>query len=71
MYGRKSERVGHAPLRSTHKNKRKKCNLCYRGFYPQTGFDRYCHLCKEENELLRFGDWLPRIDESVITRFSA
>lgn len=47
------------------------CNLCTNEFKLRTVFDRYCVSCKEENELLRFSEWLPEIDAEITERLSA
>ncbi len=47
------------------------CNLCLEEFAPHTVFDRYCATCKEENELLKFSEWLPEIDRAITERLSA
>lgn len=49
----------------------RKCNLCEGTFRPRTPFERYCSLCKETNELLRFVNWLPEADDSVQSRLPA
>lgn len=71
MYGQTSERVWFSPVRSTRKQKCRRCNLCGEEFYLHTLFDRFCIHCKEKNELLRFSNWLPEVDETLVTRFTA
>ena len=51
--------------------KLRRCNLCAKKFTQRTGFDRYCHTCKAENDLLKFSDWLPEVDEAVREKISA
>jgi hypothetical protein len=49
----------------------RKCNLCAHEFQPRTLFERYCHVCREENELFKFGEWLPELDPVITERISA
>lgn len=49
----------------------RRCNLCADEFQPRTVFDRYCRNCKDENELLKFSEWLPELDAALTKRFSA
>jgi hypothetical protein len=49
----------------------RKCNLCEGTFRPRTPFERYCSVCKETNELLRFVHWLPEADDAVQARLPA
>lgn len=51
------KRVGKSPMRSK-KNRRRRCNLCAKLFRDATGFQRFCHSCKEESEVFRFGGWM-------------
>jgi len=69
MYGKVSERIGLSPLRSIKKENRC-CNICGHTFRPRSVFQRYCHHCKEGEELLRFSDWLPEVDDTLIARLS-
>lgn len=63
-------KLGHS--RPTQKvRSHRHCNLCEARFHPKTAFDRYCQHCREENELLRFGDWLPDLDEALTAKVSA
>jgi hypothetical protein len=57
--------------RSKRAAKWRKCNLCADEFHPRTVFDRYCHTCKEENELFKFSEWLPELDSAITERVSA
>jgi hypothetical protein len=54
-----------------NKGKFRRCNLCEKQFTQRTVFDRYCHTCKAESDLLKFSDWLPELDESVQEEISA
>ncbi len=51
------KRVGKSALRSK-KNRRRRCNLCAKLFRDATGFQRFCHSCKEESEVFRFVGWI-------------
>ena len=51
------------------RNKRR--NLCGQDFHPRTTFDRFCPNCKDENELFRFSEWLPELDQAIAERISA
>lgn len=71
MYQKIFERTGFSPLRSSHKSKNRCCSLCGQNFRPHTVFERYCGHCKKDEELLKFSDWLPEIDEALTARLSA
>lgn len=49
----------------------RKCNLCNGTFTPKSPFERFCPLCKETNELLRFVHWLPEAGDAVQARLPA
>lgn len=53
------------------KSKLRLCNICNNGFKAKTPFDRFCHSCKEQSEILKFSSCLPEIDESIFERISA
>lgn len=71
MQARQSGRLQYSPLRLMHKVKSRSCNLCGGLFRPHNVFERYCAHCREENELLRFGDWLPEMGENKKTKTPA
>lgn len=71
MYGKISERIGFSPLRSNRNKKARCCNICGQSFKPQSAFERYCHHCKEEEEILKYSDWLPEVDGVLTARISA
>lgn len=71
MYRGISGRIGFAPMRSERKAKSRCCNICGKTFHARTMFDRYCGQCKEGEELLKFSDWLPEIDDTMATRIPA
>jgi uncharacterized OB-fold protein len=58
-------------LNTRKKTALQKCNLCPEQFHPRTPFDRYCPECKENNELLKFSEWFPELDESYAEKISA
>lgn len=60
-----------AKQKITDRKKPRPCNLCAERFTPRTVFDRFCPTCKNENELLKFSDWLPEVDQSVEEKISA
>ncbi len=47
------------------------CNLCERKFEPRNAFVRFCSACRERDELLRFNEWLPQIEEEIVEKMSA
>jgi hypothetical protein len=49
----------------------RKCNLCEESFAPRNSFERFCPLCKSTSELLRFGHWLPEVDDAIRARLPA
>ena len=53
--------------RMKHQLKERCCNLCDIAFHPRTVFDRYCVQCREQEELLKFSDWLPQIENPLTT----
>lgn len=57
-------------FKKTHRTRdgrraQRRCNLCSGGFHPGTVFDRYCPTCREQNELLKFSEWLPDLDAAI------
>lgn len=52
-------------------NDPRKCNLCDTKFQPRSPFERFCQHCKEENELLRFVNWLPEVDDTIQSKVPA
>jgi hypothetical protein len=69
MLWRKRSRTNVTP--DSGRKQKRKCNLCAREFKPLSPFTRYCHRCREEEELLRFSEWLPETSEAVRARISA
>ncbi len=51
----------------TRRHRTRKCNLCTEDFQCRTPFDRFCPICKKENELFKFGNCFPEI-EDIITQ---
>ncbi len=49
----------------------RRCNICKDEFKPRTVFDRFCHTCKEESELLKFSSCFPEVDETILERVPA
>lgn len=49
----------------------RKCNLCRQGFAARTVFDRFCPTCKEQSELLKFGDCFPEFEDVIAECASA
>lgn len=43
----------------------RRCNLCSEPFQIKTRFERYCHRCRGQSELLKFSDWLPELDPTL------
>ncbi|MGZ3652740.1 MAG: hypothetical protein ACXVB9_14115 [Bdellovibrionota bacterium] len=62
-------RLKHRPPRQGHGSR--KCNLCNEAFRARTPFARFCSTCRETNELLRFGNWLPEAGAYVPTKIPA
>jgi hypothetical protein len=50
---------------------RRNCYLCSHRFQASTVFDRYCADCKEHNELLKFSESYPSVDESIAEKIYA
>jgi hypothetical protein len=50
---------------------RRKCNLCAGEFHLRTIFDRFCPLCKERNELLKFGECFPEWEDVIAEKVPA
>jgi hypothetical protein len=50
---------------------RRPCNICGEIYRAHTVFERFCGRCRQEEELLRFSDWLPEPGESLPARLSA
>lgn len=71
MYAKTTKRIGFSPVRTINKQKIRPCNICGTIYRPHTAFDRYCSHCKQNEELLRFSDWLPEIDAALTARVSA
>ena len=55
-------RVKHGPARK----KLKKCELCAHTFHSRRVFDRFCWKCKDEDERIRFAEWLPELDLPLV-----
>jgi len=70
MKGKKTKSMKFSPLRRLNLHKSRPCNICGEIYRPHSSFDRYCGQCKHREELLRFSDWLPEIDEALTTRVS-
>jgi len=49
----------------------RRCNVCSQLFRPRTPFERYCEVCREDSELLKFSEWLPELDEGFAEQISA
>lgn len=47
------------------------CNLCGRSFRAPHAFARYCRQCKEQEEVLKYSEWLPELDGTLPTKVSA
>ena len=62
------ERLG---IRQLLRKQPRPCNLCMRTFDPHTVFDRFCPNCREQNELLKFSDWLPELPEYIQQKIPA
>lgn len=54
-----------------HSHGKRRCNLCERHFKPQSKFQRYCRHCRDDEEVLKYGDWLPELDFGTFPRFAA
>jgi len=67
----RSLKAGTENRRKVQRAKNRRCNLCAEEFHPRTVFDRYCVTCKNENELLKFSEWLPELDAAITERLSA
>lgn len=52
-------------------HKTSRCNLCAEKFRPKSVHDRYCPTCKEEDQLLRFSEYFPELDASLVEKVSA
>ncbi|HAR41795.1 MAG TPA: hypothetical protein DCS07_04075 [Bdellovibrionales bacterium] len=50
--------------------KTRRCNLCAEEFPVRSVFDRYCQKCREQNELFKFSDWLPELNEQLVGRLT-
>lgn len=72
-HGLRTEGASCAPSKHRYamRKRSRRCNLCADEFHPRTVFDRYCHTCKKESELLKFSEWLPELDTAITERVSA
>jgi len=71
MYRRISERMALPHKRSKKRANHLCCNLCGKSFHARNAFQRYCLQCKREEELLKFSDWLPELDQTLNTQIPA
>lgn len=71
MYRRNSARIGMSSMRARSGKRIKCCNICGNTFQARSVFQRFCYRCKESEEMLRFMDWLPEVDDSLVARVSA
>ena len=66
----KKEAFNHFEFKKVSKNHScfRCCNLCGELFSPASRFERYCHECKKENELFKYGNWLPELDDHLAAK---
>ncbi len=58
-------------IRQQPRKHSRSCNLCMQAFAPNTVFERFCSRCRDDNELLRFSEWLPELDEEIQEKIPA
>lgn len=71
MYRSNSAQIGTSSIGVSKGEKIKSCNICGNTFRSRSLFQRFCYRCKESEEILRFVDWLPELDDSLVARMSA
>ena len=67
----KKESFDHFEFKKVSKNHScfRCCNLCGELFSPHSRFERYCNDCKKEDELFKYGNWLPELNDQLATKF--
>ena len=43
--------------------RKRPCNLCGKAYRAPSVFSRFCVDCKSEQEILKFAEWLPDLDD--------
>lgn len=41
----------------------RKCNICFHKFFAKSKYERFCVLCKHDNELFHYSEWLPHFTD--------
>lgn len=70
-YGLKTKGISAFKKAHGKQGKVRCCNLCNTQFITRTVFDRYCQTCKEQNELFKFSEWLPDLQDEIAEKIPA